>query len=83
MDSKPTVVYIVLLMSPSLYEGSTQFRHWRYSPQQLTHIRTSLNAAAVDAIRKTIEADQACTYNTGPFFCSRPASQAHPRQSRF
>jgi hypothetical protein len=44
----------------SLYEASTQFKNWRYSPEQLVQIRTSLNAAAVAVIRKTIEADEAC-----------------------
>ena len=42
-----------------LYEGSTQYRHWRFSPEQLTDIRTSLNAAAVTAIRDAFEADSA------------------------
>jgi hypothetical protein len=38
-----------------LYEGSTQFKHWRFSQEQLTQIRTSLNAAAVTAIQKALE----------------------------
>lgn len=42
-----------------LYEGSTQYRHWRYSPEQLRDIRTSLNTAAVAAIRDAFEADSA------------------------
>ncbi|KAG0709012.1 cyclin-like protein [Suillus ampliporus] len=41
-----------------LYEGSTQYNSWRYSPEQLEHIRTSLNAAAVAVIRNTFEADE-------------------------
>lgn len=51
-------------MSPlkkPLYQASTQFAHWRFSPEQLEQTRVSLNAAAVDAIRKTFEADAACT----------------------
>ena len=44
----------------SLYEASTQFQHWRHSPEQLGRIRESLNAAAVEAIRRTIESDEAC-----------------------
>ena len=40
-----------------LYEGSTQFRHWRFSPEQLADTRASLNAAAVAAIRDAFEAD--------------------------
>lgn len=41
-----------------LYEGSTQYRNWRYSTEQLAHIRAGLNEAAVAAIRKTFETDQ-------------------------
>ena len=41
----------------SLYEGSTQYRHWRFSPEQLADTRASLNAAAVAAIRDAFEAD--------------------------
>ncbi|KAI5122558.1 hypothetical protein M0805_004777 [Coniferiporia weirii] len=40
-----------------LYEGSTQFRHWRYSQQQLHDIRASLNTAAVNAIKNAFEVD--------------------------
>ncbi|KAI0704928.1 cyclin-like protein [Cytidiella melzeri] len=41
----------------SLYEGSTQYRHWRFSPEQLADTRATLNAAAVTAIRNAFEAD--------------------------
>ncbi|KAF9015305.1 cyclin-like protein [Cyathus striatus] len=41
-----------------LYEASTQFKHWRYSLQQLAHIRTSLNKAAVAVIRNKFEIDE-------------------------
>ncbi|KAF9458205.1 cyclin-like protein [Collybia nuda] len=41
-----------------LYEASTQFRNWRYSPEQLSEIRTSLNNAAVGVIRTTFEAQE-------------------------
>lgn len=41
----------------SLYEGSTQYRHWRFSPEQLADTRANLNAAAVTAIRDAFEAD--------------------------
>lgn len=39
-----------------LYEASTQFKNWRYSPDHLEHIRSTLNEAAVGVIRKTFEA---------------------------
>lgn len=42
-----------------LYESSTQYRHWRFSPEQLADIRVSLNTAAVTAIRDAFEADLA------------------------
>ncbi len=39
-----------------IYEGSTQFRNWRYSPEGLMEVRTSMNEAAVAVIRRTLEA---------------------------
>jgi len=41
-----------------LYEASTQYKNWRYSPEQLVAVRASLNAAAVSVIRNTFEADE-------------------------
>lgn len=41
-----------------IYEASTQFRNWRYSTEQLSTIRTSLNHAAVAAIRNAFEAQE-------------------------
>ncbi|ETW87303.1 hypothetical protein HETIRDRAFT_239926, partial [Heterobasidion irregulare TC 32-1] len=38
-----------------LYSSSTQYNNWRFSPTQLRSIRSSLNAAAVTAIRNTFE----------------------------
>ncbi|PCH33535.1 cyclin-like protein [Wolfiporia cocos MD-104 SS10] len=40
----------------SLYEGSTQYRHWRFSAEQLAQARASLNATAVSAIGEKFEA---------------------------
>ena len=45
----------------SLFEGSTHFRNWRYSPEQLAQTRESMNASAVAAIRATFEADEVRT----------------------
>jgi hypothetical protein len=42
-----------------LYESSTQFQHWRFSPEQLAETRRTLNAAAVRAIARTFEVDAA------------------------
>ncbi|KAG1826099.1 cyclin-like protein [Suillus subaureus] len=47
-----------LTVKRPLYEGSTQYKSWRYSPEQLEQVRTSLNAAAVAVIRDTFEADE-------------------------
>jgi len=44
-----------------LYEGSTQYKNWRFSPEKLTQIRASLNTAAVSVIRNTFEADEVCS----------------------
>lgn len=42
-----------------LYEGSTQYRHWRFSPDHLAEVRRTLNAAAVNVIRQAFESDVA------------------------
>lgn len=42
-----------------LYEASTQFSHWRFSPEHLEHTRRNLNAAAVAVIKKAFENDAA------------------------
>lgn len=42
-----------------LYEGTTQFRNWRYSLEQLREIRSSLNAAAVAVIKNALEVNSA------------------------
>ena len=49
-----------------IYEGSTQFRHWRYSKEQLASTRASLNEAAVAAIRNAFEADLAGSFSRIP-----------------
>ncbi|KAG6911852.1 hypothetical protein DXG01_000099 [Tephrocybe rancida] len=41
-----------------LYESSTQFKNWRFSPEHLSNLRSSLNAAAVDVIRNTLESEK-------------------------
>ncbi len=50
----------------SLYEGSTQYRHWRFSPEQLADTRASLNTAAVAAVRDAFEADSVSEYGRLP-----------------
>lgn len=54
MSSSPTTTS----EKKPLYEASTQFKNWRFSAEQLTHIRNSLNQAAVAVIRNTFEADE-------------------------
>ena len=44
-----------------LYEASTQFKHWRYSQDQLAHVRSSLNLAAVAVIRRNFETNEVCS----------------------
>lgn len=65
-----------------LYEASTQFRNWRYSPEQLSEIRASLNDAAVAVIRATFEAQEVriCFAMASDFPLKHPNSQA-PRWS--
>jgi cyclin H len=58
-----------------LYEGSTQYKNWRFSPEELTRIRASLNAAAVSVIRHTFEADEVCCkYSVSPLLKKKQSS---------
>lgn len=58
MAAEPSLPSIQASSSKSsLYEASTQYRHWRFSPEQLNHTRVTLNAAAVAAVRNAFEAD--------------------------
>lgn len=63
-----------------LYEGSTQFRHWRFSLEQLVETRSSLNAAAVAVIRDAFESDQA-GYLLSIITLIYPTSRAQPGSS--
>lgn len=38
-----------------IYEASTQYRNWRYSPEQLAESRRLLNEAAVKGIKDLLE----------------------------
>ena len=42
----------------SLYETSTQYKHWRFSQGQLQQSRTRANAEAIAVIKKNFEATQ-------------------------
>ena len=53
----------------SLYEGSSQYRHWRFSPEQLAATRASLNAAAVKAIKDAFETDSVHSQQTNILYC--------------
>jgi len=45
----------------SLWEGSSQYRHWRYSKETLHQHRMQMNEAAVSAIKNAFEADEVGT----------------------
>lgn len=47
-----------VLPKAPIYESSTQFLHWRFSPEQLSRMRITLNTTAVAAIRKTLEVEK-------------------------
>lgn len=61
------------------YEGSTQFKNWRYSVEQLAHARAALNEAAVATIRHTFESDEVLTLDPISFNAQPSHSQAPPR----
>ncbi|KAG8695609.1 hypothetical protein FRC08_007658 [Ceratobasidium sp. 394] len=46
-----------------LYEASTQYRNWRFSPEQLAASRESLNAAAVKGIQDLLEKESVRALN--------------------
>lgn len=67
ISSLPTFMTVQLTSSETtqnshkrpLYEGTTQFKNWRYSVEQLREIRSSLNAAAVAVIKNALEVNSA------------------------
>lgn len=58
MSHEPPSISATEVQKRPLYELSTQFRNWRFSPEHLVHLRFSLNAAAVSAIRHTLESEK-------------------------
>lgn len=87
MSTEATPTPAVVPGRTPLYEGSTQYRHWRFSPEELVQTRTSLNVAAVSAIRDAFEADSAgrrsCTLLTALFTNMCLRSLVHLLMSRF
>ena len=43
----------------SLWHGSSQYRHWRFSRETLLRQRTQINESAVGAIKNAFETDEA------------------------
>ena len=58
----------------SIYEESTQYRHWRFSNEELACMRSTLNVGAVSAIRHAFENNSVSTpsslFPKGPDVCS-------------
>ncbi|BGP25370.1 cyclin H [Rhodotorula toruloides] len=73
-----------------LYHLSSQFRHWRYSTEQLEQIRKELNEQAIERVRKSWEEERAsrelvppatpAADGATPSTTSAPPSQASPSQ---
>ncbi len=59
MTTDPQPAAATSAPSQSIYEASTQFRHWRFSFEELARVRHTLNEDAVSAIRTAFEADSA------------------------
>lgn len=38
---------------PQIYEESTQYQHWRFSPEQLWDIRNKRTTEAIERVKKT------------------------------
>ena len=64
-----------------LYEGSTQFQHWRFSQRQLVAARESLNGAAVAIIKNAFEIEEVRTPDSDGKsvidWCAKPGSSAN------
>ncbi|KAF8761114.1 GYF domain [Rhizoctonia solani] len=61
MHQTPTIVCTTAsppLPKQPLYESSTQFKHWRFSPEQLAKSRRELNQAAVESLKKLLEEEE-------------------------
>ncbi|KAI9258915.1 cyclin-like protein [Phascolomyces articulosus] len=43
---------------PPIYEESSQYRHWRFSPSQLWDTRNTSHEAAVERVRRNFQEDQ-------------------------
>lgn len=41
-----------------LYEASTQYKHWRFSGEQLAKLRRELNEAAVTSLKQLLEEEE-------------------------
>lgn len=53
-----------------LYEASSQYKHWRFSPMQLQQMRDELTNAAVATIRAAFERDETGSSNSLEFLSS-------------
>lgn len=42
---------------PPVYEESSQYRHWRFSPEQLWNIRKTSHETAVERVKQNIQED--------------------------
>lgn len=80
MPSVDSVSDVVPEQRISSYEGSTQFKNWRYSIIQLADIRATLNEAAVATIRNTFESDEVLTLDHIQFNAQLSRSQ-DPRRT--
>lgn len=40
---------------PNIYEESSQYQHWRFSPEQLWDIRNKTTEAAIDRVKRNVQ----------------------------
>ncbi|KAJ8663732.1 hypothetical protein O0I10_000005 [Lichtheimia ornata] len=60
---------------PPIYEESSQYRHWRFSPEQLWNIRKTSHETAVERVKQNIqedlkESEEATSENQDPQYLS-------------
>ncbi|KAK4689232.1 cyclin H, partial [Tremellales sp. Uapishka_1] len=66
-----------LQAGPTAFHETSQFRHWRYSPEQLHDIRAELNGKSVEVVARNTQAEKEAQISLGHDFSDPPPAQAY------
>lgn len=64
MTDVETTTTTTTTKKPSVVEESTQYQHWRFSPQQLWDIRNERTKEAIDRVKRNMKEEMVFYYNT-------------------